>query len=109
QPRQALWFAVRVYGEQGSVAHSAPVYVQVGDDKRFWKRDAVGTIAASYLTALDDLRDSMPDPGADFEMFDTAGRLVSQWLNDRPVLLRQIDAAKREYQRLVAEAEQPDS
>lgn len=104
QPEHALWFAVRAHGEKGSLVHSSPVYVQVGDDKRFWKRTAVADIAGKYLVALDKLRDSLPGPHADFESFDTKGLLVSQWLKDRPELLRSIAAARRVYQGLIEAA-----
>lgn len=106
QPQHALWFALRAHGERGSVAHSAPVYVQLDNDARFWKREAVRDIAEHYLARLEQLRDSEPDPGADFEIFDTRELLVSQWLRDRPELLRQIENARKEYRRLIKEAGQ---
>lgn len=104
QPRHGLWFAVLVYGKKGSVAHSAPVYVRVGGDGRFWKRSAVAAIAGRYRDELDGLAASTPDPHADFESFDTGGRLVSQWRQDRPALLRRIAAARRIYRDLVEAA-----
>ena len=79
QPESSTWFSLRTNGKRGTVAHTAPVYILVNGDQRFWKRDAVEKISRHYIKALETLRDSRPEPHDDFELFNTQKHILSKW------------------------------
>ena len=106
QPQSSVWFALRTYGKRGAVAHTAPVYVLVDGDQRFWKRDAVEGISQEYIKSLESLRNSTPDPQEDFELFNTENFVVPKWDVVKPALDEQISLAIKKYRRLVETARQ---
>jgi hypothetical protein len=100
EPESSLWFALRTLGKGGTVAHSAPVYVLVDGDKRFWKRDAVAEISNDYISALQTLRRSKPKLHDDFELFNTEHYILPKWNAAEAAMDKQISRAIETYENL---------
>jgi hypothetical protein len=86
------------------VAHTAPAYLYVDGNKRFWKRERVSEIASQYVDVLNKFKASTPDPDQDWERADTEGALLTRWNADKEALDRRIDKALSTYRQLMAEA-----
>jgi len=103
------WIAVRAWGKRQqlfngvdtTVAHSAPVYVFVGDEPT-WKREAVPTLVAREKAALEEIRSSPLNPDEDLEHFSTDKILVEQWPKQRQMLLSRVAEAEKKYNDLLA-------
>lgn len=104
QPTRSLWLAIRAYGKDNHVAHTAPIYVYVDGNQRFWNPEVVTDIAAKYIGVLNALKASTPDMDEDWERFDTEGVLLTRWNADKKELDRSIDKAIGIYERLIKEA-----
>ena len=97
----SLWIAARAWGgRQGArdmtVAHSAPVYVVVGDEPT-WKREAVPELVAHHRAQLRALLSTPVDPRQDLETWETATALVERWTEQRPRLEPRVAEADRRY------------
>lgn len=103
---RSMWIAVRAYGgrqqpRNTTIAHSAPVYVVVGDEPT-WKRDAVPEIVAELRGRLRRiLTDPHDTPIGGNEPWETRLTLVDQWLLQQPLLKPRVDAADALYQKLL--------
>jgi hypothetical protein len=104
QPNETVWLAIRAYGQDNRVAHTAPAYLYVDGNKRFWKRERVREIASHYVDVLNKFKASTPDPDQDWERADTEGALLTRWNADKEALDRRIDKALSSYRQLMAEA-----
>jgi len=101
---ETVWLAIRAYGQDGRVAHTAPAYLYVDGNKRFWKRQQVSEIASKYIDVLSEFAVSKPDPNEDWERSDTEGLLLTQWNADKTVLDQRIARALAIYRQLMTEA-----
>ena len=108
------WIAVRAYGSRhqaafpGSntiAAHSAPVYVMVGDEPS-WKPEAVPMLVRQEQAALEEIRSAKLNPDEDLEHFSTEEVLLQQWPKQRLELLGRVDEADRRYRDLLVKLEQ---
>ena len=52
QPQTSLWLAVRAFGSEMGVAHSAPVYIAVDGHTRCWKKEGVPEMVARMYAHL---------------------------------------------------------
>ena len=101
QAKTSTWFVLRSMGKNGTVAHTAPVYVLVDGEARFWKRDAVEEISGNYIKALELLRKSRPEMYDDFELFNTEKLILRKWDIAKPALDQKISEAIKTYQMLI--------
>ncbi len=98
---ESLWLAIRTYGKDNRVAHSAPVYIYVDGNQRFWKPELAKDIASKYVDILLDFKTSTPDLNEDWERFNTEDVLLPKWNADKKKLDRLIDQAIAEYEKLM--------
>ena len=103
-PGQSTWAAVRTFGADGTVAHSAPFYIIVDGQSRTWKRGEVARIANQYIAILDEFRASAPNPDEDWERAETEGVSGSAWDRDKANLNKSIAEARKRYQALIEAA-----
>ena len=101
----SLWLAVRAWGEPSAprstnIAHSAPVYVRVGDEP-FWKADAVPELVEYQRQQLQSLLTTPIDPEQDLEPWETREALLEQWERQRPLVEPRIAEAAARYQALL--------
>jgi len=101
QPRESLWLAIRAYGKENRVAHSAPVYVYVDGNKRFWNPELAKGIAEKYIEVLRAFKASTPNLDEDWERVNTEDALIPKWNTDKKELDRRIEQAIDTYQRLM--------
>jgi len=101
---ESMWLALRAYGNDSRVAHSAPVYVYVDGNKRFLKHGQMKAIASKYIEVLRNLKLSTPDLDEDWERFNTAETLLPKWNADKQKLDQRIDRAIGFYEKLILEA-----
>ncbi len=104
QAKDSLWLAVRAYGKENRVAHTAPVYLYVDGNQRFWNPELVQDIASKYIGVLGAFRTSTPDMDEDWERFDTEDVLISSWNASKKELDRRIGQAISVYERLIQQA-----
>ncbi|GGI85009.1 hypothetical protein GCM10007973_22010 [Polymorphobacter multimanifer] len=103
---RSMWIAVRAYGQRKdgrntTVAHSAPVYVVVGDEPT-WKREAVPQIVAELQGQLKTmLTEPYETPVIGNEPWENRTILSEQWLQQRPLLRPEIEKASAAYQALL--------
>ena len=103
-PEESCWLAVRAWGKHGTIAHSAPVYIYVDNEKRFWKREAVGEISAKYIDLLKAFGRSQPNLDEDWERSDTENTLMKSWQTSQPTLNKRVAKAISVYEQLFEEA-----
>jgi hypothetical protein len=103
-PGESAWVALRASGVAGTAAHSAPIYLYVDGERRFWKRAAVPALAAKYLALLEEFKASSPNLDEDWERSDTEHTTGSQWQRDKKTLDQSIERAAARYRDLVREA-----
>ena len=103
-PNHSTWAAVRTFGADGSVAHTAPFYILVDGERRTWKRDQVARIANTYIAILDEFRASAPNPDEDWERAETEGVSGSAWDRDKVALDKSIAEARLRYLELIKAA-----
>ena len=101
----SLWIAVRAWGGRQelrdmTVAHSAPIYVMVGDEPT-WKREAVPELVAHHRAQLRALLSTPIDPQQDLETWETAPTLVERWREQRSRLEPRVAEADRRYRELL--------
>ena len=103
----SMWIAARAYGAHQeaqftTVAHTAPIYVVV-DNERTWKRAAVRELIARQRAQLHDLLSVPIDPNSDLEAWETGDILVDQWPRQLPKLEPRIGQADAKYLDLLSE------
>lgn len=103
---ESFWVAVRAHGDREApvVAHTAPVYVEVGGEPT-WDREAVPELVAGFEADLDDLLEEPIEPDGDLESWDTREILREEWEAQREGLRERVEEARERYRRLLAEAE----
>ena len=90
-----VWLAVRAYGRDQALAHSAPVFISVGGG--FEKADAVGNIARKMLSYLDEFDAVQADPVSELEGWSVGGSLETMLIEQRIQILERADAARKVY------------
>ncbi len=101
QARESLWLAIRTYGKENRVAHSAPIYLYVDGNERFWNPELAKDIASKYIGVLRAFKASTPDLDEDWERFNTEDVLIPKWNADKKELDRRIEQAIGVYERLM--------
>jgi hypothetical protein len=101
----SMWIAVRAYGahqERGftTIAHSAPVYVVVGDEPT-WRVEAVPQLVQRQRAQLQELLARPIDPIEDLESFETSESLISQWAAQLPQIRARVTEAESRYDQLL--------
>lgn len=104
QPQDSLWLAIRAYGKENRVAHTAPVYLYIDGNHRFWNPGLARDIAAKYIAVLNNFRASTPDMDEDWERFDTEDVLLPSWNASKPELDRHIERAIAVYEKLIQQS-----
>jgi hypothetical protein len=103
---RSMWIAVRAYGSRQdprntTIAHSAPIYVMVGEEPT-WKRDEVPNIVAELRDRLQRiLTDPIDTPIQGNEPWETRLTLTDQWILQQPLLRPRVDAADVLYRKLL--------
>ena len=102
---RSLWLAVRAYGKTQeqqftTIAHSAPVYVVVGDQPT-WKADALPELVTIQRAHLSDLIREPVNADGDLEFFETRETILEQWKQQLPALTPRVKKADGRYQALL--------
>ena len=102
---RSLWLAVRAYGGRQepqftTIAHSAPVYVVVGDEPT-WKAEAVEALVNVQLRHLDELLAEPVNADGDLEFFETRETILEQWARQLPTLTPRVREAAGRYRALL--------
>jgi hypothetical protein len=102
---RSLWLAVRAYGRTQeaqftTVAHSAPVYVVVGDEPT-WKAEALPELVRIQRAHLSDLLSEPVNADGDLEFFETRETILEQWKKQLPTLTPRVKEADAKYQALL--------
>jgi hypothetical protein len=104
---RSMWIAVKATGKRQApgattVAHTAPVYVVVGDEPT-WKRPAVPDICnelQKQLAAM--LTEPYEQPVVGNEPWETRTVLAEQWLQQRALVRPEILRANEGYDKILA-------
>ena len=102
---RSQWLAIRAYGRHQeqqftTIAHSAPVYVVVGDEPT-WKADALEQLVAIQRGHLNDLLREPVNADGDLEFFETRDTIVEQWQRQLPTLTPRVKEADARYAALL--------
>jgi hypothetical protein len=104
-----FWIAARVLANDGSAAHTTPVYV-VREGLRFWKFDDLDSLLGKRLTSLDEVDQIVTDATKRNEAGALdADRTKQELALQGPELLKRVAAARQIYADLkqTAERERP--
>jgi hypothetical protein len=104
---RSFWLAVRAYGRNQetqftTIAHSAPVYVVVGDEPT-WKADALDALVKIQLGYLNDLLTEPVNADGDLEFFQTRETILEEWKRQLPTLTPRVREAEARYRALLEE------
>ncbi len=107
---RSMWIAIRALGARQEprdmiVAHSAPIYVVVGDGPT-WKAEAVPELVAYQRGQLHDLLTVPIEPEGDLEPWETSELLREQWERQRDLLRPRVDEADALYAELLERVQQ---
>lgn len=102
---RSMWIAVRAFGEKqerqnGTFAHSAPIYALVGDQPP-WNEQAVPDLVAHQRKQLQELLSSPLDANQDLEPWETRRLLIEEWEKQLPLLKLRIEEADAKYRELL--------
>lgn len=102
---RSFWLAVRAYGSHEepqftTVAHSAPVYVVVGDEPT-WKANDAEKMVAIQRGHLNDLLTEPVNADGDLEFFETRETILEEWKRQLPTLTVRVKEADARYQALL--------
>jgi hypothetical protein len=104
RPDAGAWIAVRAYGKGLAAAHTAPVYVLVGDRQETFARERVPALVARYAGLLDSALATEPLPHEDLEHFETGRELARQWREQLPALREHAARARARLEAIRAAA-----
>lgn len=93
-PGEGLWLAIRAKGKGIGVAHSAPVYVEVGGKPDTFSREAVPALVDGYIGVIDEAMRAEPQEFEDLEHWDTGSDIARQWAAQLPALREHAEQAK---------------
>lgn len=94
---ESFWFALRARGKNGAVAHTAPVYVYVDENKQFWNKETTERLALKYIDILNTLKNSTPNLDEEWERFNVENDVLPKWNQAKPALDKQIEQAMEQY------------
>ena len=101
----SCWVALRAYGKNGGLAHSAPVYVSVHGVEEFWNTAAVPALVEKYRNRIETLLNALPDAYDDLERWDTADLLEPVWKAQLPALRQHADKVLERYDEMLQRLE----
>ena len=102
---ESCWVALRAYGKNGGLAHSAPVYVSVDGVKEFWNTAAVPALVEKYKNRIKTMLNALPDAYDDLERWDTASLLEPAWNAQLPALRQHADKVLERYDEMLRSLE----
>lgn len=108
---RSFWLAVRAYGRQQetqftTIAHSAPVYVMVGDEPTL-KADTLEALVKIQLGYLNDLLTEPVNADGDLEFFETRETILEEWKRQLPTLTSRVREAEARYRTLLDRTRKP--
>ncbi len=89
---EGMWLAVRAYGAETTVAHTAPVYVTTGGG--FEKRSAVPELARRMINKLGEFDTVAADETQELESWSVGEPLTAMLAEQRVKILERADAGK---------------
>ena len=102
---RGCWIAARVKGNDGTSAHTTPIYV-IRKGLRFWKLDEIDALIAKRLTSLDEIAGIVGDAQRRDKAGEIEGdRTLKQLAAQGPELLKRVEEARRIYSDLKKTAE----
>lgn len=101
---ESCWVALRAYGKNGALAHSAPVYVVVDGVEDFWKRSVVPQLVEKYKAKIKALTNSEPELYQDLEKWETAPLVGPAWQAQLPALRARAKVVLERYNELLERA-----
>lgn len=104
-PKDSQWFALRTYGSHKALAHTAPVYLYVDGNKRFWNPAVVKAVAKKYIKMLQEFKQFTPNLDDEWARSLTENYVLPKWNAVKPELQGEIDRGIAVYQRLIDESE----
>jgi len=93
------WVAIRAYGADQSLAHSAPVYVTVSGT--FENPASVPVVARRMLEKLDEFETARADVTEELEAWSVGERLDIMLTEQRIHILERAEAARAIYARML--------
>ncbi|MGR8949292.1 MAG: CehA/McbA family metallohydrolase [Gammaproteobacteria bacterium] len=105
QADESFWFVLRTLGANGAVAHTAPVYVFVDNDKQFWNKEIAEQTALKYIDTLNTMKNSTPDLNEEWERFNVENDVLPKWEQAKPGLDIQINEAIERYKSKINSAQ----
>lgn len=106
-PPHSGWIALRATGHGGTVAHTAPVFLQVAGSRGFHDRETAPELARHYHRLLQGLRDSSPDLDHEWERFNVEHDVLPRWHDDKAALDQRIEQAQQIYEAITDGAPAP--
>ena len=94
-----FWLAIRAYGIDQAVAHSAPVYINTGSG--FENSTLVSELARRMLGYLDDVAVAQPDVTEELEAWSVGENLASMFVQQRLHILERAEKARLVYARML--------
>ena len=101
---QGFWLAVRAYGENHAIAHSAPVYVHV-DDTGSWSASKAPALVTKMRERLTSLAETPIVPWRELEFWELGDDFEELWERQRSRIVERIAEANREYDALLTRIE----
>jgi hypothetical protein len=96
---EGMWLAVRAYGAEQTVAHTAPVYITT--DGGFEKRSAVPELARRMINKLREFDTVAADETQELESWSVGERLTTMLAEQRVKILERADEARVVYARML--------
>ena len=96
---RGVWLAVRAYGSEQAMAHSAPVYVTTGSG--FEKPEAVSELAKRMITRLGEFESVEANPELELEAWSVGENLRRMLAGQRLAILDRADEARAVYARML--------
>ena len=96
---EGMWLAVRAYGANQTVAHTAPVYVTTGGG--FEKRSAVPELARRMINKLAEFDTVVADETLELEAWSVGEPLTNMLVEQRVHILERADEARVIYARML--------
>jgi len=101
QPKEGLWLAVRAYGKNQALAHSAPVYVNIGNSSHM-STDKAPVIAKQMIKMLKQMK-TTPNALFELEYWDIKIGFEPLWEKQKSEIFIRIDKAIKHYSLLSKE------
>ena len=96
---RGAWLAVRAFGSEQAMAHSAPVYLSTGNG--FEKPEAVSELARRMIARLGEFESVEADPEQELEAWSVGENLRRMLAGQRLTILDRADEARAVYARML--------